>query len=300
MAPRAWPAVFLLLLSPLSGAQEFEATAESAVSNAAAPVSFPLPPRADLSPHFADGPRRQGHVNSCHSFVAVALIESAYYRKFGRTIRLSDADLFVRGRARGLLRGRETGLVRPDVRLALEGGVLPGDLYPEFISRWPAFRKKALKIFHSPERVVRELLPESATPEANAAREKVRAELAGLKMGGESFFRFIGAAARATWKKGPVRCDEERVARILERKLAAGIPVGVGLLSGWAKGEQWRGDSEDMGAHYFAVIGYDRDASGVTFHTRNTWSPDRGGSPELAGADLCEVFAMTWVEPISP
>lgn len=130
-----------------------------------------------------------------------------------------------------------------------------------------------------------------------AAREKVRADLAGFKMGGESFFKFIGAAARATWKKGPVRCDEERVARILERKLAAGVPVGVGLLSGWAKSEEWRRDSDDEGAHYFAVIGYDRGAGGIVFKTRNTWS---SGSPGLSGADLCEVFAMTWVESLSP
>lgn len=294
MAPR-WTAVVFLFLSPLSGAQEFETSAGQAVVNAAAPTLSPLPPRADLSSHFADGPRRQGHVNSCHSFVAVALVESAYFRRYGRTIRLSDADLFVRGRAKGLLRGRETGLVRPDVRLALDGGVLPGDYYAEFVSRWPAFKKKALKFFHSPDRVVRELLPESATPEADAAREKVRAELEGFALGGESFFKFAGAVARASAKKGPVRCDTERVAKILERKLAAGIPVGVGLLSGWAKTEEWRRDSDDKGAHYFAVTGYERNAAGVVFKTRNTWSAERGGSPDLSGDDLCEVFAMTWV-----
>ncbi|UPT72595.1 MAG: hypothetical protein M0D55_11575 [Elusimicrobiota bacterium] len=295
MAPRAWPAVLLLLLSPLSGAQEFEASADRAVSNAAAPTLSGLPPRADLSHHFADGPRVQGRLNSCHSFVAVALLESAYFRRHGRTIRLSEADLFVRGRARGLLRGRETGMLRPAVRLALDGGVIPGDLYAELTARWPEFRTKALKILRGRESVVEELLPESATPEADAAREKVRAELAGFEMGGDSFLRFAGNAARSAWKKGAVRCDAERVAKLLERKLAAGIPVGVGLLSGWAPSEEWRRDSDDKGAHYFTVIGYERGAAGTVFKTRNTWSVERGGSPALSGADLCEIFAMTWV-----
>ena len=102
------------------------------------------------------------------------------------------------------------------------------------------------------------------------------------------------AAARSAVKKDTVKCNERRVAALLTRQLDAGRPVGVGLNSGWAKSPEWRRDaSGEGGAHYFVVSGYDHAESGMVFHTRNTWS--EGGSPDLAGQDLCEIFGMSWV-----
>ena len=283
----------VLLASPLfARAQSIDVSAARAVPQA--------PARADLSGQFADAPRKQGKIASCHTFVAVALIEAAYFRQYGRQVRLSEADLFVRRNAAPALpylRARDSGMVRPDLRYALNHGVMPGDFYAEFEARYHAFEKRFFKFLDRKSSVIDELLPESATPEANAAREKIRQDVEDFSVDGESFFKFIGAAARSAVKKDAVKCDEARVAGYLERRLNAGIPVGVGLNSGWTKDPAWRrGSNGPGGSHYFVVSGYDRSAAGAVFHTRNTWSEEAGGSPDLSGQDLCEIFGMSWVE----
>lgn len=279
-----------MLAGPTPGlAQTFDVSAAKAIPQAPASV--------DLSAQFIDAPRKQGHLSSCHTFVAVALIEAAYFRQHGVHARLSEADLFVRRNAAPalpFLRSREGGMVRPDLRYALAHGVMPGDFYEVFEARYHAFKKRFFKFLDKRNSVVAELLPESATPEANAAREKIREEIRGFSAEGEPFLKFIGAAARSVVKKDAVKCDEARVAGFLERQLNAGRPVGVGLNSGWTKTPAWRRDANgDGGSHYFVVSGYDRAAAGAVFHTRNSWS--EGGSPDLSGPDLCEVFAVTWV-----
>jgi len=286
-----WPLAVLLAFPLPAGAQSFDFAAAKAVPQA--------PARVDLSGQFGDGPRRQGKIGSCHTFVAVALIEAAYFRQYGRRVRLSEADLFVRRNAAPalpFLRARDTGMLRPDLRYALNFGVMPGDFYEVFEARYHAFEKRFFKFLDRKRSVVEELLPESATPEANAAREMIRRELEEFSPDGVSFFKFIGAAARSAVKKDAVKCDEARVAGYLERRLNAGMPVGVGLNTGWTKSPAWRKDSNGPGgSHYFVVKGYDRSAAGPVFHTRNTWSEEAGGSPDLSGADLCEIFGMSWV-----
>lgn len=256
------------------------------------------PARVDLSAQFGDPPRKQGDIGSCHSFTAVALIEAAYFRQYGRHVRLSEADLYVRRIVLpplSRLISREGALLRPELRYALERGVMPGDFYAEFETRYHAFAKRFFKFLDPKESVVDELLPESATEEANAGREKIRSEIAGFTVGGESFLKFIGAAARSTIKDGPIRCRHRRVAAMIERQLNAGRPVGIGLDRGWAQSPVWRQNSKGANAHYFTIVGYDRAESGLVFHTRNTWSEAEGGSPDISGEDLCEVYGLSWV-----
>lgn len=277
---------FLLALPLAAGAQELDALASFEAPVSAAKSAAQAPAGVDLSFHFVDGPRKQGGLGSCHSFVAVALLE------------LSEADLFVRRNALPafpFLRSRETGMLRPDLRRAPDG-VMPGDHYAAFEERYRAFKKRFFKFLDKRSSVVAELLPESATPEASAARARIREELRGFSAEGESFLKFAGAAARSAAAKGPVRCREARVAGFLERQLNAGRPVGVGLNTGWTASPAWRRGSDGPGgSHYFVVTGYERGAAGTVFRTRNTWSEEAGGSPDLSGRDLCEVFAMTWV-----
>lgn len=284
-------ALIAFLLSPRSAAQDFDPETQIAAFEA------PSPARVDLSGQFPDGPRSQGHLNSCHAFVAVALVEAAYFRQHGVHARFSEADLFVRRntlRALPFLRSFEGGLVRPDAREALEGGLLPGDHYAEFEGRWYAFKKRAFKFLDSRGSVAAELLPESLGPEADVAREKVRADLAGFSIGGESLLSLLGANARSLVKKDRVGCAVARRELLLTRQLDAGRPVGVGLHTGWTKDPVWRRDADgEGGSHYFVVTGYDRGPDGLVFHTRNTWRS--GINPDLSGRDLCEIYGLTWV-----
>lgn len=290
----------LVFTAPLfSRAQTFESLTSFQPPVSAAKGAPQAPEKVDLSSQFTGPARKQGHLGSCHAFVAVALIEAAYFREHGTRVRLSEADLFMRRNALPalpFLRSRETSMLRPGVKYALAHGVLPGDHYEAFEARHHAFKKRFFKFLDGRRSVVEELLPESATPEASAAREKIRADLAGFAVDGESILKFAGAAARSAVKKDTVRCNEARVAGLLERQLNAGRPVGVGLNTGWTKSAAWRRDSDGPGgSHYFVVKGYDRTDAGLVFHTRNTWSEEAGGSPDLSGEDLCEVFAMTYI-----
>lgn len=290
---------FLLALPLAAGAQELDALASFEAPVSAAKSAAQAPAGVDLSFHFVDGPRKQGGLGSCHSFVAVALLESAYFRRHGTRVRLSEADLFVRRNALPafpFLRSRETGMLRPDLRRALADGVMPGDHYAAFEERYRAFKKRFFKFLDKRSSVVAELLPESATPEASAARARIREELRGFSAEGVSFLKFAGAAARSAAAKGPVRCREARVAGFLERQLNAGRPVGVGLNTGWTSSPAWRRGSDGPGgSHYFVITGYERGAAGTVFRTRNTWSEEAGGSPDLSGEDLCQIFAVSWV-----
>lgn len=296
----------LLLLARLAAAQSFEDSVESAVSSFDAPVAAAretkqTPKSVDLSYEFEPGYRKQGSLNSCHAFVAVALIESAYFRKYGKTVRLSEADLFVRTNALPavpFLRFFEGGLARQDLKRALREGVLKGDYYPEFEARYAAFKKRFFKFLDSRGSVQAELLPESLGDAADAERAEMRDAFSDFEVGGESFFSFLGANLRSIVKKDRVRCDVGRRERMIRRQLDAGRPVAVGLHTGWAEDPRWRRDAAgEGGSHYFVVTGYEETEAGLVFKTRNTWSS--GVNPELSGRDLCEVYGLTWLKTSS-
>lgn len=79
----------------------------------------------DLSPQFDAEPREQGHRQSCHAFAAVALLEAARYRMSGERVRLDELTLFTAVHRRRKVPPKEGGLLRDDLRLALEGEVFP-------------------------------------------------------------------------------------------------------------------------------------------------------------------------------
>lgn len=254
-----------------------------------------LPASVDVSSQLAPEKRQQKGLNSCHAFTTVALMEAAYFRRTGRRIRLSEADLFLRMQLKNPapLRAREGGLLRDDLRVALEEGVLPGDHYAVFVERHQALKGKALRSRAETEAA---LLPESLGEEPARARAAVAAALSDARIEGPGGMRFAGSAARTAVKNAPVRCESRDKRRdLLMRALASGVPVGAGfLLDGLP--EPWRSRGGAWGGpHYFVLTGYETRAEGVFFRTRNSWGDDPALSPDLDEAALCALFGVSWL-----
>jgi hypothetical protein len=229
-----------------------------------------LPVSVDLSAQFSPGERLQQNLNSCHAFAAVALMEAAVYRRTGETIRLSEADLWVRTRT---LLEREGGAMLHDLRVGLRRGVTPGDWYPEMKGRYEEGMK-------SGDLLKRDLLPEARTPEAKKARRAVR--------------DILRDAAASTKPHIPFSCvgREKRREHLMEL-LAGGVPVGVGVLLNRME-EPWKSKRGSFGGpHYFLLTGYERTENGVVFKTRNWWSEPKS---DLHENDLCALFASTWLD----
>lgn len=226
-----------------------------------------LPASVDLSEQFPPGERRQHDLNSCHAFAAVGLLEAAIYRRAGGTLRLSDADLWVR---QLVVRSHEGGLLLRDLRVGLRRGVTPGDWYQEMKARYKEGDKK------------KDLLPEVKTPEAKEARKAVRELLEGLEA--------------QSVPSLPYSCmgRENRRDRIMEL-LADGLPVGVGVFLS-RMSEPWKSKGKDDGLggpHYVILKGYERTEKGVVFRVRNWWT---GLDPDMHEDDLCALFATTWLQ----
>jgi hypothetical protein len=257
-----------------------------------------FPDRVDLSAQWADGPREQAPLAACHDFAAVALLEAGYFRATGRRLRLSEADLFARGTALRGLRSvlvRENGILREDLRFALAEGVMTGDGYAAFAKNYK--NSPRLTPLKGERKGLERILPQAATPEAAADRARAREELGVLRVGGPGFLRFFGSAARVVLKGGAVRCrGRDRRRNLLQGRLAAGQPVGVGLLLN-AVSDPGLHSHEDAagGEHYLVVSGYERRDSGVVFTLRNSWDHRPGGNAELTESDLCAVFGISWI-----
>ena len=257
-----------------------------------------LPSRVDLSSQWADGPRDQAPLQSCHDFAAVALLEAGYFRAAGRRLRLSEADLFARATA---LRGarsviiRENGLLREDLRFALAEGVLTGDGYRAFADRFKSAPR--LTPLRGARAGLERIFPEAATPEASAERERVREELSGLRVGGPGFLRFFGSAARVILKGRGVRCrGRARRRDLLMTRLAGGQPVGIGLMLNGASDPDLQARRDPLGGeHYLVVTGYDSTPDGVVFSLRNSWDHRPGSDSKLPEADLCSLFGVSWI-----
>lgn len=260
--------------------------------------SAPLPGRVDLSHHWADGPRDQAGLNSCHAFAAVALLEAAHHRATGAHLRLSEADLFARGTALRGLRSvalRENGLLREQLDFALRTGVWPGDGYAELAARHAGFG--LLAPLEGKAAGLEALLPQAATPEAAAARQAVAASFASFEARSESVLRYAGTAARTMVKGRAVSCrvKARRRDRIM-RRLAAGIPLGAGVLLNGVSDPALAAQRDAVGGqHYVVLAGYERGPQGVVFGIRNSWGRRPGWDAVLTEDDLCALFALTWV-----
>jgi len=106
----------------------------------------------DLGSMFTDGVREQKDINSCHSFVTVALLEAAYFRRHGEKIRLSEADLFVQhtvlgGRVYDGFVGEsatslsESDYMELDLDFAFAHGVATAPQYEPLLEKWRRYRE---------------------------------------------------------------------------------------------------------------------------------------------------------------
>lgn len=247
---------------------------------ACAEVEFPppsgLPEKVDLSAQLAPETRAQGKLQTCHAFTAVALLEAAYFRATGERVRLSEADVFLRAwSSRRVL--ASNGLLREDLRGALDNGAALGDFYPQLSERWKAGERRR----------------EALLPEADGAP---RLYLSNVSIEGPGFLRFAGSTVRTAVKNGPVRCSGRAKRRdLIMRALADGLPVGAGfLLDGLSEEESFKDDGGAWGApHYMVLTGYERTEDGVVFTARNWW--ERLPVAKIPERDLCALFALTWL-----
>lgn len=107
----------------------------------------------DLRGQFVDpvSVRQQSTIGACHAFSAIGALEAAYDRHYGRHIRLSEEDLFLR---RTVVSGRvygdfcssgtceldEGNYPQADIRHVLSHGVLTGSSYDSFLKRYLRYR----------------------------------------------------------------------------------------------------------------------------------------------------------------
>lgn len=134
------------------GGQKPEAPAASAAAPPAAAARAPDPEFVDLRPQFSDGANRnQCDVGSCHAFGAIGVLEAAYFRKNGKTIKLSEADLFLQKTvltgdiynqfcSDGKCKVSEGNSTKEDLRHAIDKGVATNLSYSDFLERWRKFR----------------------------------------------------------------------------------------------------------------------------------------------------------------
>lgn len=118
----------------------------------AALARAPDPELVDLRPQFADGANRnQCDVGSCHAFGAIGVLEAAYFRKHHKTIKLSEADLFLQKTvltgdiynqfcSGGKCEVSEGNNTADDLRHALDKGVATNLGYSDFLDRWRRYR----------------------------------------------------------------------------------------------------------------------------------------------------------------
>jgi hypothetical protein len=121
------------------------ATPAPAVSGRAAAAHVDLSAQTG----YPQGAPNQGRIGDCHEFASVALLNAAYFRQFGRSVRFSPADLFVTSvllapgyhpYIAGFTRTSidESANVADDLAIAVESGVAAdGDLpYAVFERRY--------------------------------------------------------------------------------------------------------------------------------------------------------------------
>lgn len=282
----------------------------------------------DLKAQFADpSDRDQGAVGSCHAFGSVAVIEAAYFRRYGRHIRLSEEDLFLQ---RTVLSGdvydqfcsngkcelSEGNDPAVDIRYALEHGVLSGTAYQHFVTRYLSYRaaeQRTLqgiqrmrdeqgwleRLLYDPREHWKELQTnalskrllsnylEGRDRNSDAERARVKNELSGLTLKTKSF-AFIGGSDAA--KLTSAQCREKGLAQrhALSAEMNAGRPVAISMsLSGLPAWGQT--DASKHANHAFMLLGYSDAGGKRTFHSRNSWG---GQNPDVPEDQLCRVYGI--------
>ena len=297
---------------------------------AAAAVAAAAAPKTDVShlDQFADpSDRSQGDVGSCHAFGSVAVIEAAYFRRYGRHIRLAEEDLFLQ---RTVLSGdvyddfcstgkcelSEGNDTAADIRYALDHGVLSGSSYQQFVTRYLSYRaaeQRTLqgiqrmrdeqgwleRLLYDPRDHWRELQTnaqskrllsnylEGRDRNSDTERARVKGELAGFTLKTKSF-TFIGGSDATKLTSAQCKAQGADQRAALSSELAGGRPVAVSMsLSGLAAWGQT--DTSKHANHAFMLLGY-TDAGGKrTFHSRNSWA---GQNPDVPEDQLCRIYGI--------
>jgi len=263
----------------------------------------------DMNGLFADGDRDQAQLGSCHIFSAIAVLEAAYARQYGRTIRLSEADLFLRrmilgsqsvaSLADGVPLFAQGGSAATDLNFALKTGVASGPDYYEFQKKFQAMsefvseklpRDWLMLNSRDKDKVSADLEKKLEdwfglnTEENSGARARTKKAFEGFSVDSESFpGQVIGGWLSPSPAGEDCRKSSVGVTSRIAGALDAGRPVSVALY--------WE---QSRSAHVVTFIGYDTDNYGrFRFSVRNSWG-GYGDAP-IDENSLCHVMEISSV-----
>jgi len=326
-APAQTPADFGAAAGELAAAA---AGARAAAAKAATPQAAEAAGAVDLRAQFADpADRQQGGVGSCHVFSSIGALEAAYFRKYGKTIHLSEEDLFLRRQvlsgdvyadfcATGKCKLTEGGYPQQDIQYALDNGVLTGGSYAKFAARYLQYRsaeQKTMeglqrmrdeqgwleKLLYDPRAHWRELQTQPSAqqlisnylqgrdPAAAAERAKVKDQLKGFAVKTKSF----NAGDNDEVKKTAAKCgaDGAPQRRTILSELHANRPVVLSMNLIGLKAWGQTADSRDA-YHAFVIVGVKTVDGKRVFSSRNSWG---GDNPTVSEDELCRVYGITTV-----
>ncbi|MFA6434409.1 MAG: hypothetical protein WCW52_06910 [Elusimicrobiales bacterium] len=272
--------------------------------------------KVDSAGLFVDGDRNQGAEGTCHAFASVAVLEAAYARRYGRKIRYSEADLFLRrvviGRPMpqnmisGLPELLRAGLVSTDLEFALAHGVADGPDYGEFVKkleRMPAFISELLPWYwvflgtqgqlQLSDELREELIGYFGlnTSDKRVERELFRWDFKGYTVAYERFYAQAAAEFVSPTRPGEsCRRRSERIAASITAELDAGRPVGVCMF--------W--NESRFSSHCVVFTGYQTEVSPeggarTSFSIRNSWG-DAKKKP-IKDDSLCRVIEISSLIP---
>lgn len=284
----------------------------------------------DLREQFA-GPadRDQGAIGSCHVFSSIGALEAAYFRAYGRKVRFSEEDLFLR---RQVLSGNvyedfcrsgkcelsEGGHPSQDIQYAIDHGVLTGGSYAAFAERYVRYRaaeQKTLeglqrmrdeqgwleRLLYDPREHWRELQThgpakriiadylEGRERASSTEREKTRKELAGFRVR----VKWFSAGGNDEVKKTAAKCGADGAAQraAMLGELHAGRPVVLSMNLIGLKAWGQTENSRDA-YHAFMITGVQHAGGKRVFKSRNSWG---GDNPDVSEDELCRVYGVTTV-----
>ncbi len=322
----------------------FNNTAHGLNASARPMLALPPGPSIDLSSQFPPGKKpNQGAIGDCHDFATVGMIESAYYRRYHEHQSFSEADLFAQSRlTNGLACNNphvwtgadqiercslaEGGLAEKDLQFVLDHGILPDGqgkcaAYKDFHNAYVRDVQKpyedAFLAFSQSNSPLPKLSPEEAqsqvaglekpSPDADAARDKIKEELRGFKVASR-FFPVPNYDELV--KISDKSCGEESVSRkdFIVSELRRGRPVHMGFYL--ANMTSWGVILPPKSAPPKSPLGHDVIIDGMRedppghpiFLVRNSWGkswPDEIDSDQLCRVDTLSVF-LTPEESANP
>jgi flagellar motor protein MotB len=275
----------------------------------------------DLSNQFNGPSRNQGDVGSCHAFASVAVLEAAYYRRYGEKLQLSEADLFLRRNvlsrtayenflSNGSGELSEGNNTPDDIQFAIDHGVATRPQYEAFVGRYIRHRDAERRTLEDLERqnrnnpwYVRMLynprehwvrMQQDPTAQRilqgfltgndstiQAQREEVRRKLSSFKLTTTNF-----DSSKASFNMGRDECRRKGAAAVekITAELKANRPVAISYYT-----------DADGGGHALMVTGYRTAENGsLVLRTRNSWGP--GSDHDISADRACTIYRMMSVD----